>query len=183
MTQRSSHVSGMRVLLVAALALATAGALAGCSGATPSAPQTTPADTAATQPATTTATAEATPSAEWTPVAPKNVKTPKTLIIKDIKVGTGPKAKRGDGLTVDYIGWLKDGKKFDSSLDSGQPFQFTLGGGQVIAGWDNGMVGMQVGGVRRLIIPAAMGYGAQGAGGVIPPNATLVFEVKLLKIN
>ena len=101
----------------------------------------------------------------------------------DKTVGTGAAAKAGDLVTVDYTGWLTDGKKFDSSIDAGKPFQFTLGKGEVIAGWDQGVVGMQVGGVRMLTIPPDLGYGSQGAGGVIPPGATLVFEVKLLKIN
>ncbi len=106
------------------------------------------------------------------------------LKIEDTKKGSGDAVKAGDTVTVDYTGWLTDGTKFDSSLDSGQPFQFQVGGGQVIQGWDQGLVGMKVGGTRKLIIPPDMGYGAQGAGGgVIPPNATLVFEVKLISID
>jgi len=104
------------------------------------------------------------------------------LVIEDITVGTGAEAKAGDTVTVHYTGWLTDGTKFDSSLDFGQPFQFALGQGQVIAGWDQGVAGMKVGGQRRLTIPPDLGYGAAGAGGVIPPNATLIFEVELLSI-
>ena len=105
------------------------------------------------------------------------------LVVKDEIVGKGPAAKSGDNVTVNYTGWLTDGTKFDSSLDRNQPFTFPLGGGQVIAGWDQGVVGMKVGGKRKLTIPPDLGYGAQGAGGTIPPNATLVFEIELLKIN
>lgn len=112
------------------------------------------------------------------------------LIKKDTVVGTGRAAEAGFNVTVHYTGWLFDanaadnkGKKFDSSVDRNQPFVFFLGGGQVIQGWDEGVVGMKIGGKRTLIIPAAMGYGASGAGGVIPPNATLVFDVELLEIK
>ena len=105
------------------------------------------------------------------------------LKIEELKVGTGAEAKTGDEVQVHYTGWLTDGTKFDSSVDRGQPFSFTLGVGMVIRGWDEGVVGMKVGGKRKLTIPAHMGYGARGAGGVIPPNATLVFEVELLGIT
>lgn len=105
------------------------------------------------------------------------------LQIEDEVVGQGPAAKRGDRVSVHYTGWLTDGTKFDSSLDRNQPFVFTLGAGEVIAGWDQGVAGMMAGGKRKLTIPPSLGYGSRGAGGVIPPNATLVFEVELLKIN
>ena len=100
----------------------------------------------------------------------------------DLKAGTGDAASKGKLVTVHYTGWLTNGKKFDSSV-GGQPFQFRLGQGDVIKGWDEGVDGMKVGGKRRLRIPPAAGYGARGAGGVIPPNATLIFEVQLLKVQ
>jgi FKBP-type peptidyl-prolyl cis-trans isomerase FkpA len=98
-------------------------------------------------------------------------------------VGTGDEARTGQRVTVHYTGWLTNGTKFDSSRDRGDPFAFALGRGQVIHGWDEGVAGMRVGGQRRLIIPPDLGYGARGAGGVIPPNATLVFDVELLKVQ
>jgi FKBP-type peptidyl-prolyl cis-trans isomerase FkpA len=106
----------------------------------------------------------------------------------DTKVGIGAEAKRGEKVTVHYTGWLynngEKGKKFDSSVDRGEPFTFNLGGGQVIAGWEQGVAGMKVGGKRTLIIPAGLGYGARGTpGGPIPPNATLLFDVELLKVG
>ena len=106
-----------------------------------------------------------------------------SLICDDTQVGTGDEAVAGKQVTVHYTGWLETGEKFDSSRDRMQPFGFLLGDGQVIKGWDEGVVGMKVGGVRRLTIPAEMGSGARGAGGVIPPNATLVFEVELLRVS
>ncbi len=104
------------------------------------------------------------------------------LVIEDLKTGTGEPAEAFRNVSVHYTGWLTDGKKFDSSKDRDDPFNFPLGGGRVIAGWDEGVQGMKVGGARKLTIPPELGYGARGAGGVIPPNATLVFEVELLEI-
>ena len=105
------------------------------------------------------------------------------LIIDDITVGDGDEAKAGQFVSVHYTGWLTDGTKFDSSKDRNDPFEFGLGARQVISGWDEGVQGMKVGGTRKLTIPPNLGYGARGAGGVIPPNATLVFEVELLAIK
>jgi FKBP-type peptidyl-prolyl cis-trans isomerase FkpA len=105
------------------------------------------------------------------------------LMIEDLTVGTGDLANAGQKVTVHYTGWLTDGTKFDSSKDRKDSFVFPLGKRQVIAGWDEGVQGMRVGGVRKLTIPPALGYGARGAGGVIPPNATLVFEVELLGVG
>jgi len=120
-----------------------------------------------------------------TPAAPganagKEVVTSSGLRYTDVKVGEGDEAKSGHVVEVHYTGWLEDGTKFDSSLDRKQPFKFQLGAGQVIQGWDQGVAGMKVGGKRRLTIPPGLGYGPRGAGGVIPPNATLTFEVELL---
>ncbi len=102
---------------------------------------------------------------------------------EDLVVGNGAEAKAGQTVSVHYTGWLTDGKKFDSSKDRGQPFKFKLGGGQVIKGWDQGVVGMKIGGKRKLTIPPELGYGARGFPGAIPPNATLVFEVELLGLS
>ncbi len=109
--------------------------------------------------------------------------TPSGLTYTDIEQGTGATAKTGQKVKVHYTGWLKNGQKFDSSLDRNEPFEFTLGTGMVIKGWDEGVAGMNVGGKRRLEIPPALGYGARGAGGVIPPNADLIFEVELLGLR
>jgi FKBP-type peptidyl-prolyl cis-trans isomerase FkpA len=108
---------------------------------------------------------------------------PDGLQYTDEQVGTGTEATAGKTAVVHYTGWLMDGTKFDSSLDRNQPFSFPIGGGQVIKGWDEGVVGMKVGGKRMLVIPPQLGYGARGAGGVIPPNATLKFEVQLLDVR
>lgn len=106
-----------------------------------------------------------------------------SLLIEDLTVGDGAEAVTGKEVTVHYTGWLTDGQKFDSSKDRMQPFSFPLGAGHVIKGWDQGVAGMKVGGKRKLTIPPELGYGARGAGGVIPPHATLVFEVELLSID
>lgn len=114
---------------------------------------------------------------------PKPITMANGLIIEDTKIGDGEEAKAGMLVAVHYVGTLTDGKKFDSSRDRGQPFVFQLGVGQVIAGWDQGFEGMKVGGVRKLTIPSELGYGAAGAGSMIPPNATLLFEVELLGVK
>jgi len=108
--------------------------------------------------------------------------TPTGLIVEDVSVGKGAVAAAGQKVTVHYTGWLTNGTKFDSSKDRNDPFVFPLGGGRVIKGWDEGVQGMQVGGTRKLTIPPALGYGTRGAGSVIPPDATLVFEVELLGV-
>jgi FKBP-type peptidyl-prolyl cis-trans isomerase FkpA len=123
-----------------------------------------------------------------TSTAPMNTKTNSGLQFQDLVVGTGAEASAGHQVTVHYTGWLQNpdgsaGKKFDSSLDRGQPFVFPLGAGRVIRGWDEGVAGMKVGGKRKLIIPSELGYGARGAGGAIPPNATLIFDVELLGVQ
>lgn len=113
-----------------------------------------------------------------------------TLQVTEVAAGTGTEATSGKNVSVHYTGWLYDpsaanyqGRKFDSSRDRNEPFQFRLGAGMVIQGWDQGVAGMKVGGKRTLVIPAALGYGARGAGGVIPPNAVLVFDVELLNVQ
>jgi FKBP-type peptidyl-prolyl cis-trans isomerase FkpA len=132
-------------------------------------------------------TAAGTPIGHAFAAEPKVIEMPDGLKYTDDKIGDGAAATAGTKVSVHYTGWLsKDGAKgakFDSSLDRGQPFEFTLGAHQVIAGWDEGVAGMKVGGERTLIIPPELGYGARGAGGVIPPNATLIFDVQLLKVQ
>jgi len=110
-------------------------------------------------------------------------RTPSGLYVKDLATGGGPAAAPGQTAVVHYTGWLPDGTRFQSSLDRNEPFAFPIGAGQVIPGWDEGVAGMSVGGRRKLVIPANLAYGAQGGGGVIPPNATLVFEVELLEVR
>jgi FKBP-type peptidyl-prolyl cis-trans isomerase len=113
----------------------------------------------------------------------QEVTTPSGLKYVDQVVGTGDVAVAGKTASVHYTGWLENGKKFDSSVDRGQPFSFPLGAGRVIKGWDEGVQGMKVGGKRKLTIPSDLGYGSRGAGGVIPANATLIFDVELLGVR
>jgi peptidylprolyl isomerase len=118
-----------------------------------------------------------TPLAELPPTSVKELK------VEDLVVGTGAVARAGNTVTVHYTGWLEDGTKFDSSLDKGEPIEFVLGKGQVIAGWEQGLIGMKVGGKRKLTIPPDLGYGAKGKRKYIPPNAALIFEVELLEVR
>jgi len=143
-------------------------------------PQTEP-DTAAQNSAAPDSAApdNAAPGATTPDAAPANGK----LQITDTKVGTGAVAKAGQRVTVHYRGTLTDGKQFDASYDRGEPFSFMLGASEVIKGWDQGVAGMKVGGKRKLVIPSELGYGANGAGADIPPNATLLFDVELLKVG
>ena len=127
-------------------------------------------------------TPQATPGIPPLPSAVQWHTTPSGLQYADTGIGNGPTPNEGQIVVVHFIGWLDDGTKFDSTRDRGKPFGFPLGSGQVIKGWDEGVAGMKVGGRRKLTIPPELGYGARGAGGVIPPNATLTFEVELLGV-
>ncbi|MFZ0952676.1 MAG: FKBP-type peptidyl-prolyl cis-trans isomerase [Candidatus Sulfotelmatobacter sp.] len=118
-----------------------------------------------------------------TKVTGDGVKTDSGLVYWDIRVGNGAEAKEGSHVRVHYTGWLTTGKKFDSSVDAGKPFDFTIGNGEVIKGWEEGVAGMKVGGKRQLRIPPALGYGAAGYPGAIPPNATLIFDIQLLNVE
>jgi FKBP-type peptidyl-prolyl cis-trans isomerase len=183
------------------LGVALALSLAGCAGQSKTTSSTAPATTQSTgsnskgsssTTTTTTGTTSTTSSSTTTTgatsstdaaTAGKEITMPNGLKYVDMKVGDGQLAETGMTAQVHYTGWLTDGTKFDSSVDRGQPFSFKLGAGQVIRGWDEGVKGMRVGGKRKLTIPPDLGYGAAGAGGVIPPNATLVFDVELLGLQ
>ena len=157
-----------RLLSYPAVGLALALLFGGCAG--PAMP------TAAPSPAAKPAQAPAAGPAFPAPTVTQ-------LKVEEIKIGTGAEALEGKKVSVQYTGWLVTGAKFDSSYDRNQPFSFVLGGGQVIKGWDQGVKGMKVGGKRRLTIPADLAYGSRGAGGAIPPGATLVFEVELQAVQ
>jgi FKBP-type peptidyl-prolyl cis-trans isomerase len=118
-----------------------------------------------------------------TKVTGEGVKTDSGLVYWDIRVGNGAVAKEGSHVRVHYTGWLTNGKKFDSSVDAGKPFDFTIGNGEVIKGWEEGVAGMKVGGKRQLRIPPELAYGAKGYPGAIPPNATLIFDVQLVGVD
>lgn len=180
-TQARGAARRSRFALIVVAGVLTVAALTttGCSqGATSSSQTVAPAESqSAPSSSVATDNSAATPAAPAAPAAPEA-----KLQIKDTHVGKGAAVKTGDSVTVDYTGWLMDGTKFDSSIGR-EPFTFQLGGGQVIEGWDKGVVGMKVGGTRVLIIPPSMGYGAQGYPPTIPANAPLKFEIKLLSVQ
>jgi peptidylprolyl isomerase len=193
----SNPLSTLRTRAIVALAVLAGGALiAGCGSSGSSSTITVGAENSAdnalakasagakaSETATTAAATTPTsgPLSKEPTVTVSTAPAPSKLIVKDVIVGTGPEAKAGESLTVNYVGALyKGGKVFDASWKRNEPFTFALGKGQVIAGWDQGLVGMKVGGRRQLIIPASLGYGARGSGSSIPPNAALVFVVDLL---
>lgn len=171
----------LALTLTAALALAAAGCGSDKKNDTSSSASSAPADTSQSTSTAAPATAKPRPKPK---VKVPGGKPPNALVVKDLIKGTGPIAKPGDPITVNYIGVnFKGGKAFDNSYDRGQPFPFQLGGGQVIPGWDRGLVGMKVGGRRELIIPPGLAYGPQGQPPTIKPNETLVFIVDLLSIG
>jgi FKBP-type peptidyl-prolyl cis-trans isomerase FkpA len=173
-------------LIIALVAWAGSFAVSAPAGAQTPAPAPAPAKPAP-KPAPMTGPKTGTMTGPMTTTKPAPVTTPSGLTIIDTKVGTGATPRPGQTCVMHYTGWLyvngKKGDKFDSSRDSGQPFEFKIGAHQVIAGWDEGIASMKVGGLRTLIIPPSLGYGSRGAGGVIPPNATLMFEVELLAVK
>jgi peptidylprolyl isomerase len=189
----------MSLRLIVPVAVAMALAVVGCKSQAPEAPKAgaeaqKPATTAQKPPEPRNAEAPATSKPAQAPAAPAAQEdplkdatnlttTPSGLKYQDLKPGEGATPQAGQTVVVHYTGWLTDGKKFDSSVDRGQPFKFRLGQGMVIKGWDEGLSTMKVGGKRKLVIPPELGYGPRGAGGVIPPNATLVFDVELLGVQ
>lgn len=155
---------------IVATALVATVVLAGCSGSSPSS-------------SSETALPPGHPSTDTQSAASQAQGGVTELITEDTKAGKGSAVEDGDTVVVHYSGWLLDGTKFDSSLERDDPFEFTIGDGNVIEGWEKGLIGMKEGGTRRLTIPPSLGYGDQGAGGVIPPNATLLFEIELLEVK
>lgn len=169
-------------LAIVLLLLLAAFTLGACSRQSPT--ESTPVEPQAGEGATDQPPAEEPTEQPLVPdKSPGKTKDVTDLKIEDKVVGTGAEAKPGSTVDVHYTGWLTDGSKFDSSRDSGKPFRFTIGQGQVIQGWDEGIAGMKVGGKRRLFVPPTLGYGPQGYPPVIPPNATLVFDVELLSVE
>lgn len=176
---RSHSPTVLSRLALLGLALALSGLLVACGN---SAGQDTPAAQQPSEQPSAEQTAPA-PDASRDTSAPEGMEPVTELKTEDLEVGSGAEATSGKQVTVHYTGWLVDGTKFDSSRDSGNPFTFALGSGQVIPGWDQGVAGMKVGGLRRLHIPPDLAYGAQGAPPVIPPDSTLVFDVELLDVQ
>jgi peptidylprolyl isomerase len=170
-------LAGIIIAIIAAVGLLVISQTSSSSGSTPSAVNTSP--TAASNAADNSVLCASQPTA-LTGVKDADVK---SLKLEDKIIGSGAEAVSGKMVVMNYIGRLVDGTQFDTSCGKPSPFQFNLGQGQVIVGWDQGIVGMKVGGIRRLIIPANLGYGAAGAGGVIPPNAALVFDVELVAVK
>lgn len=177
----------LKYFFLSALALAAVGFLMTYQGPKPKAPQ----DDSALPPDQLAAINQAAQDKDNTAILGNNSNTnmqskqldPTKLVIEDLQVGGGEEVKSGDKVQVNYLGTLVDGTKFDSSYDRNQPFSFTVGAGQVIQGWDQGLLGMKVGGKRKLTIPPSLGYGAQGVPGAIPPNSFLIFEIELLKVS
>lgn len=167
----------MPAVLALLLGLMLALPLVGCSPTDSSTDGTTDSTTGSTD-----GTGEGTGDAAGTNLANDPALLAEELVIEDLVVGTGAEAKTGDTVSVHYTGWLTDGTKFDSSVDRGKPYEFTIGEGRVIAGWDQGVGGMKVGGTRKLTIPPSMGY-ADTAVGIIPAGSTLIFEIELLGIK
>ena len=173
-----SRFQATAALLPVVLLIPAAAAASGCNRLT-SPPE--PEAMTTSSPAAPAASSPATAKAEPTPPARPPEDGPLGTV--DVTVGQGPAAKAGDKVKVQYTGTLTNGTEFDSSRKAGKPFEFTLGRGEVIKGWDQGVAGMKFGGKRKLTIPPSLGYGARGAGGVIPPNATLLFDVELVEIE
>ena len=167
------------------IVVALAVAIAGCAGTSAKGTGTSQSSTATTTTTTSTSSTSSTSAEASTTVSSaQEVTMPSGLKYQDLKVGDGTIAESGMTASVHYTGWLTDGTKFDSSVDSGRPFSFRLGAGQVIRGWDEGVKGMRVGGKRKLTVPPDLGYGQAGTpGGPIPPNATLVFDVELISVH
>lgn len=176
----------LAVLIIAGIIYSVARSPAVGTGTEASAVNTPGASSSASSPSSATGTGVSAPSgaaASITPFQPQPFDPVTELKIQDLKAGTGAEAGPGKKVTVDYTGWLSNGQKFDSSKDRGQPFSFNLGSHQVIQGWDQGVAGMKVGGIRRLTIPPALAYGERGAPGAIPMNASLQFDVELLNVE
>ena len=173
------NLLGDVMILRLVLALLLLAGATGCQSDDTTKTETATTETAATE----TEVTDGGETTEGIAVDENEVTTESGLKYVDSVVGDGASPKEGDMVSVHYSGFLTDGTKFDSSVDRGQPFQFKIGVGQVIKGWDEGVMSMAIGGKRKLIIPPELGYGARGAGGVIPPNATLLFDVELLGIN